>query len=437
MAASDIANVRGREILDSRGNPTVEVDVILEDGSFGRGAVPSGASTGTHEAVELRDLDAKRYLGRGVRRAIRNVQDQLGPAVKGMDALDQEALDERMIELDGTPDKSRMGANAILGVSLGSARAAAAHRGTPLFSYLAVDEGDLLPIPMMNILNGGRHADNRVDIQEFMIFPVGASRFSEALQMGTETFHHLKGVLSDRGLSTAVGDEGGFAPDLRSNEEAIEVILEAVDRAGYGVDEKLLLALDAAASEFYDEERGTYLLASDNRELSSEEMVGYYSDLVSRYPIASIEDGLAQDDWEGWTRLNRELGQKIQIVGDDLTVTSVSRLERAVEAGAMNAVLIKLNQIGTVTETVRTVLLARERGMATVISHRSGETEDTTISDFSVAMGAGQIKAGSASRTDRVSKYNQLLRIEEMLGDRARFPGKTVLGRSAGTESDT
>ncbi|MEE9166459.1 MAG: phosphopyruvate hydratase [Candidatus Neomarinimicrobiota bacterium] len=428
MGANSIVSTLAREILDSRGNPTVEVDVTLKDGSFGRAAVPSGASTGSYEAVELRDGESNRYLGRGVRRAVKNVNEVLGPAVDGMDVLDQLSVDERLIEVDGTTNKGKLGANAILGISVAAAKAAAAHKRIPLFEYLSTDSGDLLPIPMMNILNGGKHADNNVDIQEFMIFPVGAASFSEALQMGTETFHHLKQILKRKGLNTAVGDEGGFAPDLRSNEEAIEIILSAAERTGHGVGHELFLALDAAASEFYDSKHSVYVLASEKRELSSHDMVEYYVDLASRYPIVSIEDGLWEDDWEGWSHLNRELGEKIQIVGDDLTVTSVSRLEKAIETGAMNAILIKLNQVGTVTETIRTIELARRSKMAAIISHRSGETEDSSIADFSVAMGMGQIKSGSASRTDRICKYNQLLRIEESLGDRARFPGMEVLG---------
>lgn len=429
MADSRIARVTAREILDSRGNPTVEVDVVLEDGSFGRASIPSGASTGTHEAVELRDGDPERYLGRGVTRAVGNVLNSLGPAVVGHDALDQSALDERLIELDGTPDKSRLGANAILGVSVAVARAAADHKGMPLFRYLAGNRPGVLPVPMMNILNGGKHADNTVDIQEFMIFPLGAHSFREALRMGVETFHQLKSVLRTRGLNTGVGDEGGFAPDLASNEEAIEVILEAAGKTGYEMGKELFLALDVAASELYDRRRSVYRLKSEGKVLTSGELVDYYRQLVSHYPIVSIEDGLSEDDWDGWTELTRILGDTIQIVGDDLTVTNQARLETAIEKKAINAILIKLNQVGTVTETVRTVEAAREVGLAAVISHRSGETEDTTIADFCVAMGTGQIKTGSASRTDRIAKYNQLLRIEEMLGESARFPGQEVLGK--------
>ena len=430
MLSVVIKAVKGREILDSRGNPTVEVDIILEDGSSGRAAVPSGASTGTHEAVELRDGDRSRYLGKGVKQAVTNVNDILGPAVIGENALDQNSLDEKLIELDGTSNKERYGANAILGISMAVARAASASKKVPLFSYLSEGKATVLPIPMMNILNGGQHADNNVDIQEFMIFPVGATSFAEALQMGTETFHQLKSVLKKKGLNTSVGDEGGFAPDLRSNEEAIEVILEAASNTGYQIGKQLFITLDVAASEIYDMDRQVYILESEEKELTSEEMVEYYYRLVSQYPIISIEDGLAEDDWEGWSIQNNKLGSKIQIVGDDLTVTNVDRLQKAIDIRAMNAILIKLNQVGTVTETVETIDLARENGMAAVVSHRSGETEDTFIADFCVAMGNGQIKTGSASRTDRICKYNQLIRIEETLGSDAKFPGKEVLGLS-------
>lgn len=429
MAESHIVRVSAREILDSRGNPTVEVDVFLEDGSFGRASVPSGASTGTYEAVELRDGDPNRYMGKGVSRAVENVMRRLAPAVTGGDALDQSAVDELLIDLDGTPDKSRLGANAILGVSMAVARAAADHRDLPLFRHLAGNNPTVLPAPMMNILNGGKHADNNVDIQEFMIFPLGAGSFRESLQMGVETFHQLKSVLKSRGLSTAVGDEGGFAPDLRSNEEAIEIILEAAEKTGYKTGEHLFLALDSAASELYDRDRSSYHLKSEGKVLDSGQMVDYYRDLVSKYPIVSIEDGLSEDDWEGWTELTRALGDSTQIVGDDLTVTNKTRLAKAIEHGAINAILIKLNQVGTITETIRTVEAARKAGLAAVISHRSGETEDTTIADLSVALGTGQIKTGSVSRTERTAKYNQLLRIEEMLGVEARYPGREVLGR--------
>ena len=425
---SSISQVKARQILDSRGIPTVEVDVLLSSGSFGRAAVPSGASTGSHEAVELRDGDKAFYLGKGVQKAVQNVTGILGPAVTGQDALNQRGVDELLISCDGTENKGEVGANAVLGVSLAVAHAAAAHKGLPLFSYLSNGESTLLPIPMMNILNGGSHADNNVDIQEFMVFPIGASSFSEALQMGTETFHHLKSVLGERDLNTSVGDEGGFAPNLRSNEEAIEVILEAISKAGYEVGKEIYLALDVAASELYEANRNIYRLDSEERELTSGELIEFYSTLIQKYPIVSLEDGLSEDDWEGWTELHKTLGKKIQIVGDDLTATNMTRLKKAIDMSAMNAILIKLSQVGSVTETVETMTLARESGMAAVVSHRSGETEDTTIADFSVAMGMGQIKTGSASRTDRICKYNQLLRIEETLGSSATFPGMEVLG---------
>ncbi len=425
---NNIEKVSAREILDSRGNPTVEVDVLLSDGSLGRAAVPSGASTGTHEAVELRDGDDSRYLGKGVLQAVANVTDIIGPAVAGMDAGNQQGLDEFLINLDGTENKGRLGANSILGVSMAACRAAADRAGISLFQHLSSGDAALLPIPMMNILNGGQHADNNVDIQEFMIFPVGARSFSEALRMGTETFHHLKAVLKSKGLNTSVGDEGGFAPDLRSNEEALEVILEAAGRTGYAIGSELFLTLDVAASEIHKDD--VYHLESEGKVLSAEELIDYYGDLVEKYPIVSIEDGLGEDDWDGWQKLNTALGSKIQIVGDDLTVTNGVRLQRAIDEKVMNAILIKLNQVGTVSETIDTIRLARKNGLASVVSHRSGETEDTIIADFSVAMGVGQIKTGSASRTDRICKYNQLLRIEEELGKAARFPGVEVLGRS-------
>ena len=426
MKEAAITRVQAREILDSRGNPTVEVDVYLSDGSFGRAAVPSGASTGEHEAVELRDGDQNRFLGKGALNAVRNVNQQIAPIVKGYNALDQKTLDKCMIDLDGTPNKSNLGANAILGVSMAVSRAAAASQNLPLYRHLNSD-ARLLPVPMLNIINGGSHADNNVDIQEFMIFPIGADSFSHALRMGAEIFHYLKKVLSSKGLNTSVGDEGGFAPNLSSNEEAIEIILEAVDKADYSIGKDISLALDAAASEFYID--GAYRLESEDRTLTSDEMVEYFEGLTKKYPIISIEDGLAENDWEGWEVLNSELGSKIQIVGDDLTVTNIPRLQRAIDEQSMNAILIKLNQIGTVTETVEAVELARETGFGVVISHRSGETEDTFIADFAVAMGMGQIKTGSASRTDRICKYNQLLRIEEELGTSAKFPGRKVLGQ--------
>ena len=423
-----ISKVSSREILDSRGNPTVEVDVSLSDGSNGRAAVPSGASTGTHEAMELRDGDRSRFLGKGVLRAVTNVTDIIGPAVVGMNAGNQRELDEALINLDGTENKSSLGANSILGVSMASCRAAAASAGVSLFQHLSDGNATLLPIPMMNILNGGQHADNNVDIQEFMIFPVGAGSFAEALRMGTETFHHLKAVLKSKGLSTSVGDEGGFAPSLSSNEEALEMILEATEKTGYSIGSDLVLALDVAASEIY--KNGIYHLESEGKALSAEELIDYYISLVKKYPIVSIEDGLAEDDWEGWQKLNTALGSKVQIVGDDLTVTNTVRLQRAIDEQVMNAILIKLNQVGTVSETINTIRLARKNGLATIVSHRSGETEDTFIADFSVAMGAGQMKTGSASRSERICKYNQLLRIEEELGSNAKFPGIEILGRS-------
>ncbi|MEA1882120.1 MAG: phosphopyruvate hydratase [Candidatus Marinimicrobia bacterium] len=426
MSDTHIAHIHAREILDSRGNPTVEVDLKLNDGSFGRAAVPSGASTGEHEAVELRD-GGKRYLGKGTKQAVLNVNDTIAQALNGQDALDQRHIDHLMIDLDGTENKSNLGANAILGVSMATARAAADHHKLPLFQSLGGNDAATLPIPMMNILNGGSHADNNVDIQEFMVFLIGASSFSEALQMGTEIFHHLKSVLKGKGLNTAIGDEGGFAPNLNSNEEAIEVIMEASNNAGYELGQQVFLALDVAASELFKD--GAYHLASEGRTLPAEEMVAYYSALVDKYPIVSIEDGLAENDWEGWTEMNSRLGGKIQIVGDDLTVTNITRLQKAIDEKSMNAILIKLNQIGTVSETIDTIALAKANNYGTIISHRSGETEDTIIADFAVAMNAGQIKTGSASRTDRICKYNQLLRIEEKLGNRAHFPGNEVLGK--------
>ena len=421
-----ISKVRAREIFDSRGNPTVEVDITLQDGSFGRAAVPSGASTGEHEAAELRDGDKSRFLGKGVLSAVNNVNTVLSSTVIGLDALQQSVVDNAMIKADGTPNKSNFGANAILGVSMATARAAADHLQIPLYQHLGTSESNLLPVPMMNIINGGSHADNNVDIQEFMVFPIGAKSFSEALRMGTETFHQLKIVLKEKGLNTAVGDEGGFAPDLSSNEEALEVIMEAISRTPYVAGKDIFFALDPASSEFFVD--GKYRLESENKTLSSEEMVDYYARLVDKYPIVSIEDGLAEDDWEGWKILNSKLGNQIQIVGDDLTVTNITRLQRAIDEKSMNSILIKLNQIGTITETIQAVNLARENGYSAVISHRSGETEDTIIADFAVAMGMGQIKTGSASRTDRISKYNQLLRIEEMLGEKAQFSDKNILG---------
>ncbi len=421
---STIAELRGREILDSRGNPTVEAEVVLESGARGRAAVPSGASTGEHEAVELRDGEEDRYLGKGVRRAVGHLGGEIRDAVRGLDVRDQAALDRTLIELDGTPNKSRLGANALLAVSLAAARAAASDLGVPLWRHLGGSEARTLPVPMMNILNGGAHASNDVDVQEFMVVPVGFDTFAEALRAGVEIFHALKGVLSGRGLGTEVGDEGGFAPSLGSNAEAVELVLEAVERAGYRPGDDVVLALDAAASEFHAD--GEYLLASEGRRLDAAAMVGFWEEWLERYPIRSIEDGLDEDDWEGWRRLTGRVGGEVQLVGDDLFVTSTERLERGIREGVANAILIKVNQIGTLTETLDAVRTAREAGYGAVISHRSGETEDTFIADLAVATGTGQIKTGSASRSDRVAKYNQLLRIEEALGADARYPGREV-----------
>ena len=421
---TEIVAIRAREVLDSRGNPTVEADVILESGALGRAIVPSGASTGEHEAVELRDGDKTHYLGKGVLNAVANVETIIAPELEGMDAANQRLIDQTMIALDGTPNKSKLGANAILAVSLANARAVAQTLEIPLYRYLGGVNACILPTPMLNVLNGGAHADSNVDFQEFMIMPVGAERFSEALRWAAETFHTLKGVLKKKGYNTAVGDEGGFAPSLKSNTEAIEVILEAITLAGYKPGEQIAIALDPASSEFYDKDKKKYVFKkSDKRELSSEEMVYFYENWVRQYPIVSLEDGLAEDDWEGWKILTDKLGGKIQLVGDDLFVTNTSRLQRGIEEGVGNSILIKLNQIGTVTETFEAIELARRYGYTSVISHRSGETEDTFIADFSVATGAGQIKTGSASRTDRIAKYNQLLRIEEELGAGANFLG--------------
>src|SRR6266849_6803137 len=427
-----ITQLIGREILDSRGNPTVEADVILEGGARGRAAVPSGASTGEHEAVELRDGDKSRYQGKGVLKADAHINATIARAVAGMDAADQRSLDRAMISLDGTPNKGKLGANAILAVSMAAARAAAAQLGQPLHKYLAryssQPETVMLPIPMMNILNGGAHADNSVDLQEFMVMPVGAASFDDALRMGVEVFHHLKSVLKKHGYSTAVGDEGGFAPNLKSNEEAVEVVLEAIAAAGYKAGQHLAIALDPAASEFYDKSSGKYIFKkSDKSARASEQMVEFWANWVRQYPIVSIEDGLAEDDWAGWKLLTRELGEKVQLVGDDLFVTNTQRLSRGISEKVANAILIKLNQIGTVTQTIEAIEMARKARYASIISHRSGETEDTFIADLVVAMGTGQIKTGSASRTDRVAKYNQLLRIEEELGAAARFPGRIAV----------
>ena len=423
-----IAHIFAREVLDSRGNPTVEVDLKLQDGALGRAIVPSGASTGEHEAVELRDGDRDRYLGMGVKNAVQNVNTIILKNLKGLDVEDQQSLDDKMIELDGTINKKRLGANAILGVSMAVARACANSKGIPLYKYLGGEEANLLPIPMMNILNGGSHADNNVDIQEFMIFPIGAKSFSAALQMGTEIFHQLKSVLRQKGLNTSVGDEGGFAPNLRSNAEAIDIILEAVEKTPYSIGKEIFLALDVASSEFYN--NGKYHLNSEKKKYSSDNMIQYLKALVDQYPIISIEDGLDENDWDGWGVLTKELGDRCQIVGDDLTVTNISHLHRAIKYQSMNAILIKLNQIGSVSETIGAIKLAKANNYAAIVSHRSGETEDVTIADFSVAMGVGQIKTGSLSRTDRIAKYNQLLRIEEELGSKAKFPGIEVLGKS-------
>jgi enolase len=423
---STIIDVHARQILDSRGNPTVEVDIKLADGSFGRAAVPSGASTGMHEACELRDEDTGRYLGKGVTQAVANVNDVLAPEILGMDAIDQLRLDRQLIQLDGTPNKSRLGANAILGVSLATAHAAAEYSGIPLYRYLGGPAARLLPAPMMNIVNGGQHADNAVDVQEFMVMPLGVDTFSDALRAGAEIFHNLKKVLHKRGLNTSVGDEGGFAPDLASNAEAIELILEAVSKAGYQPGTQIGLALDVAATEFYDAKTQRYTI--EKRELTSAEMVDFLADWVDRYPICSIEDGCSEDDWDGWQLLSERLGDRVQLVGDDLFVTNTARLQRGIDAGVGNSILIKVNQIGTLSETIDAIELARRFGYTSIVSHRSGETEDATIADLAVALSTGQIKTGSLSRTDRTAKYNQLLRIEEDLGELAEYGGKYFPG---------
>jgi enolase len=417
-----IDQIHAREILDSRGNPTVEVEVTTGEGIVSRAAVPSGASTGVHEAVELRDGDRDRYLGKGVLQAVENVNEVIAPALLGMDVRDQVNIDHTLIDLDGTDNKSNLGANAMLGVSLAVAKAGAASVGLPLYRYIGGVNANVLPVPMMNIINGGSHADNAIDIQEFMVMPIGADTFSDALRMGTEVFHHLKTVLKERGLSTNVGDEGGFAPNLKSNEEALDVILEAVEKAGYKPREDILLAIDAASSEFYDAERALYVLSGTGEELDGDAWVAYWKGLVEKYPIVSIEDGCAEDDWETWKKMTDALGDSIQLVGDDLFVTNVDRLSRGVEEGVANSILVKVNQIGTLTETIEAVDLATRCGYTAVMSHRSGETEDTTIADLAVALSTGQIKTGSASRSDRIAKYNQLLRIEEEL---AFYPGFT------------
>lgn len=432
--STKIASVHGREILDSRGNPTVEADVRLEGGALGRAAVPSGASTGENEAIELRDGDKTRYSGKGVRKAVSHINSEIAKLVNGMDAADQRALDRKMIGADGTPNKSKFGANAILAVSMAAARAAAAASGQPLYKYLARHSphspSGVLPVPMMNILNGGAHADNSVDVQEFMVMPLGAPSFHEALRWGVEVFHTLKSVLKKNGYSTAVGDEGGFAPNLKSNEEALERVLEAITAAGYKPGQQIAIALDPASSEFYDRSAKKYVFKkSDKSARTSEQMIEFYTNWVRQYPIVSIEDGLAEDDWDGWKAITKQMGGRLQLVGDDIFVTNPKIFARGISEGAANAILIKLNQIGSVTETIEAVEMARKANYAAVISHRSGETEDAFIADFAVAMGTGQIKTGSASRTDRIAKYNQLLRIEEELGSSAKFLGRAALSR--------
>ncbi|MCJ7522255.1 MAG: phosphopyruvate hydratase [Dehalococcoidia bacterium] len=417
-----ITRIKGRQILDSRGNPTVEVEAELADGTVGRAAVPSGASTGSHEAVELRDGDRSRFQGKSVLKAIANIDEVIAPAVLGMSAMDQAAIDGKMIDLDGTPNKSRLGANAILGVSLAVAHAAANSQGIPLYRHLGGEDAHILPVPMMNILNGGKHAEDSVDLQEFMVMPVGADSFVHALQIGAEVYQSLKKVLKGRGANTSVGDEGGFAPRLATNREAVDVILEAIEAAGYRAGKECFIALDPASSEFYD--NGKYVLVKEGVSFTSAEMVDYYSGLASAYPIISIEDGMAEDDWDGWRLLNERLGQKVQIVGDDLYTTNKERLARGIAGGSSNSILIKLNQIGTLTETLAVIEMAKEAGWTSVVSHRSGETEDVTISDLAVAMNTGQIKSGAPCRSERVAKYNRLLRIEEELGDRARYAGR-------------
>ena len=421
IMSTAITNVQARQILDSRGNPTIEVDVYLEDGTLGRASVPSGASTGANEAVELRDGDKKVYGGKGVLKAVENVNERIAPELIDLDATEQVAIDELMIHLDGSENKSKLGANAILGVSLAVAKAAARCLGLPLYRYIGGTSARQLPVPMMNIMNGGKHADSNVDMQEFMAMPVGASSFAEALQWGTDVYHALKGVLKARGLATAVGDEGGFAPNLPSNEEAIRVILEAIDKAGYKAGEQIMIAMDPAASEFYD--NGSYVLKGEGRTLSGDQIVDYYADLVEKYPIISIEDGLAEDDWATWRKLTERIGHKVQLVGDDLFVTNTKFLQRGIDSQTANSILVKVNQIGTLTETLAAIELAKQAGYTAVVSHRSGETEDATIADIVVATNAGQIKTGAPARTDRVAKYNQLLRIEEALGDTATFHG--------------
>ncbi len=425
---SAISDIIAREILDSRGNPTVEVEVLTEEGYFGRAAVPSGASTGKYEAVELRDGDKDRYLGKGVQKAIENVEEIIADLLIGEEITDQRYLDQLMIDLDGTPNKSKLGANAILGVSMAIAKAAAEECGMPLYRYIGGANAHVLPVPMMNILNGGAHADNGIDFQEFMILPVGATQFSEALRMGVEVFHHLKGVLKSKGYSTNVGDEGGFAPNMKSNVEAIETVLMAIEAAGYVPGEDIMIAMDAAASEFFDEETGVYhFKKSTGDKLTPAQMVDFWTDWSKKYPIFSIEDGMAEDDWDGWKALTNSIGKRIQLVGDDLFVTNTVRLQQGIDRAIANSILIKVNQIGSLTETINAVSLATRHSYTSVMSHRSGETEDTTIADLAVALNCGQIKTGSASRSDRIAKYNQLLRIEDELGDMAYYPGKTIL----------
>ena len=422
-----IQNIFAREILDSRGNPTVEVEVLLEDGSIGRASVPSGASTGIYEACELRDQDADRYLGKGVRNAVHNVNTEIRDALAGLDALDQAGLDQLLIQLDGTPNKSRLGANAILGVSLAVARAAAASLGISLYRYVGGSNAKVLPVPMMNILNGGAHASNNVDIQEFMIMPVSAPNFAEALQRSAEVFHTLKGVLKEKGIpATGVGDEGGYAPNLKKDEDALAVIVEAISKAGYIPGEDFMIAIDAASSEWYEEETGLYKLPKSGKQLDRKQMVAMWKRLARKYPIISLEDGMAETDWLGWDMLTKAIGRNVQLVGDDLFVTNTERLAQGIEKGIGNSILIKVNQIGTLTETLDAISMAKRAGYTAIISHRSGETEDTTIADLSVAVNAGQIKTGAPSRSDRVAKYNQLLRIEEELGSNARYPGRNA-----------
>jgi enolase len=427
-----IAKIQAREILDSRGNPTIEVDVWTETGNMGRAAVPSGASTGAHEAMELRDGDKKRYLGKGVQKAVENVNTTLNTELHGALVTEQAMIDKAMIALDGTPNKGNLGANAILGVSLAVARAAAAEAGLPLYRYVGGVNASVLPVPLMNILNGGAHADNKVDVQEFMIMPVGAKHFAEGLRMGTEVFHQLKSVLKKKGLSTNVGDEGGFAPDLPSNEDALKLVMQAIEQAGYRPGEDIVLALDCASTEFYNAEKKRYTLESTGDSLTSEEMVAMWADWAKRYPIVSIEDGMSEDDWDGWKKLTEAIGGRVQLVGDDLFVTNTARLSEGIGKGIANSILVKVNQIGTLTETIEAVEMAHRAGFTSIMSHRSGETEDSTIADLAVALNCGMIKTGSASRSDRIAKYNQLLRIEEQLGAAAHYPGRSLryVGRS-------